>query len=742
MDRKLVFSFYGRDVSAGRTMNGLAGRTDTLRSRSLAAAKAVGVLAGGAALAGLAKTLRTGFAELQDYEGGLSQLRAGLKSTRGASNTTVKGLEDLASSIQDYSGQTDDSIVKTEALLLTFPQIRNEAGKTNDIFDQTVKVAADMAARMGTDAPSAAIKLGKALNDPAKGLTALTRVGVVFSAQQVEQVKKLEASGRTLDAQKIILRELNKEFGGSAKLYGRTLPGQIERTKREFENVSQELATDLLPYALRFTKWVRKDALPALEDFGGWVKGHKTQLEWFAGIVGGLAVGFKAFKGVRSIQALVGKGPLAGGGGLLGAASKARPVPVFVTNPGFGGPGVAGKSGKAGFFSSFMGSGFEKLLKGGAAAWLGFETVKTVVDTKKGSDAGGALGAVGGAAKDVGGALKNLGGLAAPLGHLYENLGGIASRLGGMRKSAKDTTAAVDANADALFQFNKFAAAVPGSVTPAEQALRDLRKAMQGAAADARATGGDIMGGLIQGLHDRIPELEQEAQLVAATTIKQMRLAADAHSPSRETMKLGKDLADGLYQGFFDAKVFDKFSVETRRGLMRLSRDVQEARAYYKQIRSSLTDYAGIGSMQGQTDSLGASYGRPNVRAYLKQQAHDLKRFAHLLKRLDRMGLDRALLAQFAQAGPDAIPAMEDLIASGERGVAQADRLENQIQRYARQTASFAATDRYGSEIRTDLHRLPNSIERAVIRGLRHSHFEIHIGKLDRKSGRLILDLT
>jgi hypothetical protein len=52
------------------------------------------------------------------------------------------------------------------------------AGKNNDVFTQTTKIAADMAARMGGDASGAAIQLGKALNDPVKGITALTRVGV------------------------------------------------------------------------------------------------------------------------------------------------------------------------------------------------------------------------------------------------------------------------------------------------------------------------------------------------------------------------------------------------------------------------------------------------------------------------------------------------------------------------------------------------------------------------------------
>ena len=57
---------------------------------------------------------------------------------------------------------------------------------------------------------NAAVLVGKALNDPKKGLTALRRVGVQFTDAQEDQIKALVKSGKTMDAQKIILRELAK----------------------------------------------------------------------------------------------------------------------------------------------------------------------------------------------------------------------------------------------------------------------------------------------------------------------------------------------------------------------------------------------------------------------------------------------------------------------------------------------------------------------------------------------------
>lgn len=140
-----------------------------------------------------------------------------LKTTGGAANITAKQVGDLATALSRKSGMDDEAIQSGENLLLTFTNVRNEVGKGNDIFTRATKVAVDMSAALGQDLKSSNIQLGKALNDPIKGVTALQRVGVSFTAQQKEQIKTLVQSGNTLGAQKLILKELNKEFGGAAE---------------------------------------------------------------------------------------------------------------------------------------------------------------------------------------------------------------------------------------------------------------------------------------------------------------------------------------------------------------------------------------------------------------------------------------------------------------------------------------------------------------------------------------------
>ena len=104
-----------------------------------------------------------------------------------------------------------------------------------------------MSQALGQDTKASAIQLGKALNDPIKGVTALSRVGVSFTDQQKDQIKALVASGKTMEAQKLILAEVNKEFGGSAAAFAKTGPGAIKQLQTQLGNVLEDIGKELSP---------------------------------------------------------------------------------------------------------------------------------------------------------------------------------------------------------------------------------------------------------------------------------------------------------------------------------------------------------------------------------------------------------------------------------------------------------------------------------------------------------------
>lgn len=342
MTRSVVFDVIAHDrasaafKSAASSAERSAGRINTVNSRLKTLAKTAAVAAGTAALGGIVAVFKTGAEEQSDFLKGQAQLAAGLKSTHNVARTSVGAMESLASSIQAYSGQTDDSIVASESLLLTFTNIRNAAGKNNDIFDQATKITADMAARMGGPASSYAIKLGKALNDPVKGMTALTRIGVQFDAGQQKQIKSMVAAGNTIGAQKVILAELNKEFGGSARAAGQTLPGQLARARRSFEDVSQSVVAALMPALTGGANMLSQHVIPAFKSVVGFFTGGSTAAKILGGAIAGLTgillvhkIGTLAVSAATKVSTVATKA-WAAATWLLNIAMRANPIMLVV----------------------------------------------------------------------------------------------------------------------------------------------------------------------------------------------------------------------------------------------------------------------------------------------------------------------------------------------------------------------------------------------------------------------------
>ncbi len=140
-----------------------------------------------------------------------NKLSAVLAATGGAAGLTKDEISSYASELQKLTNFEDDATIAGAAVLATFKEIKG------DIFKEAIASAQDLSTVMNTDLQSSIVQIGKALNDPTKGITALSRVGVSFSAAQKDQIKQLQESGDLRGAQRIILDELKSEFGGAAK---------------------------------------------------------------------------------------------------------------------------------------------------------------------------------------------------------------------------------------------------------------------------------------------------------------------------------------------------------------------------------------------------------------------------------------------------------------------------------------------------------------------------------------------
>ena len=161
-------------------------------------------------------------------EKAVKQLEQGLKSTANAAGFSLSQLTQYASELQRVTTFGDEDIIAAQSQLVTFTRI------TGNEFKRTMQAALDLSTRMDQDLKSSVLQLGKALNDPVANMGALTRSGIQFTDQQKEMIKALVKSGDQVGAQKLILKELETQFGGSARAARDTFGGALKGLDNAF----------------------------------------------------------------------------------------------------------------------------------------------------------------------------------------------------------------------------------------------------------------------------------------------------------------------------------------------------------------------------------------------------------------------------------------------------------------------------------------------------------------------------
>lgn len=195
--------------------------------------------AAGIASLGFLKSCTDGAGKAQKINVDLAQT---IKSTGGAAGVTADEVNKMATEISKNNLASAGMIKEGDNMLLTFTNI----GK--DVLPMATQSMVDLAQKMGGAPKDSAIQLGKALNDPTKGLTALTRVGITFDEQQKKQIETMQKAGNMAGAQKIILNELNKEFGGQSKAALQTYDGQMTKFSQTIGGVKSTIGSAILPY--------------------------------------------------------------------------------------------------------------------------------------------------------------------------------------------------------------------------------------------------------------------------------------------------------------------------------------------------------------------------------------------------------------------------------------------------------------------------------------------------------------
>jgi hypothetical protein len=255
----------------GNVVTGIAGKLGSALGGTLK----LGAMGAGAGLGAMAGFLTLATKEAIEAEQVQAELNAVLKSTNGIAGVTADAATELASKWSKVTMFSDDAVLSGENMLLTFTNIGS------DVFPQATEATINLAQKFGS-MESAATQVGKALNDPTEGVSALTRVGVSFTEQQKEQIRAMQESGDLAGAQGIILSELERQYGGLAVAAGDTLAGKFTILKNKFLDVAEGVGMQLIPalsqgldYAVQFGDWAAPkitQVTNAVIDL--WVKGQ------------------------------------------------------------------------------------------------------------------------------------------------------------------------------------------------------------------------------------------------------------------------------------------------------------------------------------------------------------------------------------------------------------------------------------------------------------------------------------
>jgi len=185
--------------------------------------------------------------------------------------TVVKRLQDFADATERATAVDGGLIKETQAQLLTFEELAKTAGTVGGSFDRATLAVLDMQAA-GIGGENSAIALGKALQDPIKGITALAKSGVTFTDAEKDMITALVEGGDILTAQDKILRAIERQVGGTAKATATA----SQRMAISWEQIKEAVGKALLPSFERLTAFVVEKLVPAFQD---WWQRNGPQVE-------------------------------------------------------------------------------------------------------------------------------------------------------------------------------------------------------------------------------------------------------------------------------------------------------------------------------------------------------------------------------------------------------------------------------------------------------------------------------
>ena len=258
-------------------------------SRSLAPAAAIGLTA----MAGMAVSAVRAAEEAQVANDRLDAVAKSMNLFGSQTEKVTDRLKEFAEANERSLAVDADIIKATQTKLFTFKNLAQTADEVGGAMDRATLAALDLAAAGFGEAEQNAVQLGKALQDPVKGITALARSGVTFTEQEKEKIKTLAETNRVLEAQDLILSAIETQVGGTAAA---TATGSAKMSLA-FLAMQDALGEALMP--------VFEALVPLVTDFFGYIGDNIGVVTVLAGVFATLAIAILAVNFALNANPLV-----------------------------------------------------------------------------------------------------------------------------------------------------------------------------------------------------------------------------------------------------------------------------------------------------------------------------------------------------------------------------------------------------------------------------------------------------
>ena len=209
------------------------------------------------------------------------RLEQTFKTMGEANGDAAKQAENYADKLQMQIGVEDEEIKMVQSKLATFKKVSDEGARASGVFNRATSAAYDLQAAGFGEASQNAVLLGKALQDPARGATALARTGAL-NKSDIPLIKQIQATKGLGAAQEYVLKRVEMQVKGQAA----NTATSAAKMKVQFAEVAETLGNTLLPQVQKTMKQIGD----AANRFNKWANENKGLVATITGVIGKLGL--------------------------------------------------------------------------------------------------------------------------------------------------------------------------------------------------------------------------------------------------------------------------------------------------------------------------------------------------------------------------------------------------------------------------------------------------------------------